>query len=252
MGFTLGSLFAGFGGIDLGFERAGFQALWQVEFDDYARLVLEANFPNADRTIFDVRNANRENLKRVDVVAGGFPCQDISASGHRAGIGGARSGLWGQMHRVIDELRPKFAVMENVSALLIPERGGGAPPIARVCGDMAEVGYDCEWAVLSACRFGASHMRERVFIVAYPHSFRLEKLGLDGEFAPLVFKELPTASSISIRGSLWEEAELEAVGLVDGVSHDLGAIKGFGNAVVPHQAEWIARRIRTLLESAVG
>lgn len=249
MSFTVGSLFAGFGGIDLGFEWAGFETIWQVEFNDYARLVLEANFPNADRSVIDVRNASAKNLKRPDVVAGGFPCQDISTAGPRTGIKGVRSGLWGEMFRIVDELRPCFVLVENVSALLIPEKGGGQPPIARVCGDLAEIGYDCEWTVLSACMFGASHMRERVFVVAYPHSFRLEKLGIDGEPTPLVFKELPTTSSISVCGPLWDQTQLETLGMADGISHDLGAIKGFGNAVVPQQAEWIARRIKLALES---
>lgn len=249
MSYTMGSLFAGIGGFDLGFERAGFNTVWQVEFDAYARQILEANFPHADRTITDVRNSNSGNLAWVDVIAGGFPCQDIStAGGLRIGITGKRSGLWSQMFRIVDELRPSFAVVENVSALLVPERSGAPPPIARICGDMAEIGYDCEWATLSACMFGASHMRERVFIVAYPHSLRLERLGVHGELAPLVFKELPTASSVSICGPLWDETQLEACGMADGVSHDLGAIKGFGNAVIPHQAEWIARSIRKLLE----
>lgn len=116
-GFTIGSLFAGIGGFDLGFERAGFKTLWQVEINEWARKVLAKNFPHAERYA-DIRECGRHNLRPVDVICGGFPCQDISNAGLRAGIEGERSGLWSEMHRIIGELRPRLVLVENVAALL--------------------------------------------------------------------------------------------------------------------------------------
>lgn len=114
---TMGSLFAGIGGFDLGFERAGFQTVWQVEINDYCRKVLAKHFPHAER-FEDVRECGAHNLKPVDVICGGFPCQDISNAGLRAGIDGERSGLWREYARIISELRPKAVLIENVAALL--------------------------------------------------------------------------------------------------------------------------------------
>ena len=161
---TVGSLFAGIGGFDLGFERAGFEVVWQVEIDEWARKVLAKNFPKAERYA-DIRECGIHNLKRVDVIVGGFPCQDISNAGLRAGIGGARSGLWGEMLRIVRELQPRFVLVENVAALL--GRGMG-----RVLGDLAAIGYDAEWEIVSATDVGAPHLRERVWILAYPQSER--------------------------------------------------------------------------------
>lgn len=157
---TLGSLFAGIGGIDLGFERAGFKTVWQVEIEPYCRKVLARHFPVAER-FEDVRNVGKHNLRPVDVLAGGFPCQDISNAGKRAGIDGERSGLWSEYARIIGELRPRFVFVENVAALLV--RG-----IDRVLGDLASHGYDAEWEVISAADVGAPHLRRRLWIVAYP------------------------------------------------------------------------------------
>jgi len=162
---TVGSLFAGIGGFDLGFERAGFKTLWQVEIDPYCRRVLERHFPHAER-FADVRECGRHNLKSVDVITGGFPCQDISNAGKRAGIEGERFGLWTEMRRVICEVRPQFVVVENVAALL----GRG---IERVLGDLAESGYDAEWDCIPASAFGAPHQRDRVWILAYAEHDRI-------------------------------------------------------------------------------
>jgi DNA (cytosine-5)-methyltransferase 1 len=161
---THGSLFAGIGGFDLGFERAGIKTVWQVEIDPFCRKVLEKNFPHAER-FDDIRGCGRHNLTGVDVIAGGFPCQDVSNAGKRAGIDGTRSGLWSQMRRVICELRPRIVVVENVAALL----GRG---LERVLGDLAESGFDAEWDCIPAFAVGAPHRRDRVFIVAYPKQQR--------------------------------------------------------------------------------
>lgn len=158
--FTFGSLFAGIGGFDLGFERAGLKCLWQVEKDKYCLKILEKHWPNVQR--FD-DILTLKNPPYVDVICGGFPCQDISNAGKRKGIKGERSGLWTEMLRIICEVRPKYIVVENVAALI--NRG-----LSTVLGELAESGYDAEWQVLSAAAFGAPHLRERVFIVAYPRN----------------------------------------------------------------------------------
>ena len=168
---THGSLFSRIGGIDLGFERAGIDTLWQVEIDPYCRNLLEMRFPNAAR-YEDVNKVGSHNLQPVDIISGGFPCQDISYAGKGAGIDGSRSGLWSQLHRVIGELRPRFALIENVPALL--KRG-----LDRVLSDLADIGYDAEWQVISAKDVGAPHLRKRVWIVAYPRCERSD--GWSGE-----------------------------------------------------------------------
>lgn len=161
---THGSLFAGIGGFDLGFERAGIKTVWQVEIDPFCRKVLAKHFPEAER-FEDVRKVGIGTLSTVDVVCGGFPCQDISVAGNMLGIQeGERSGLWFEMRRVVSELRPRFVCVENVSNLL-------AGDVGRVLGDLAALGYDAEWECLSAAIVGAPHIRDRVFILAYPTGF---------------------------------------------------------------------------------
>lgn len=158
----MGSLFSGIGGIDLGFERAGYEIAWQVEIDPWCRKVLAKHFPHAER-FNDVCECGAHNLSPVDVVAGGFPCQDISVAGLAAGINGRHSGLWREMARIVGELRPAFVLVENVAVLL----GRG---VERVCGDLAEIGYDAEWEIISAADVGAPHLRHRIWIVAYPQA----------------------------------------------------------------------------------
>ena len=156
---THGSLFSGIGGIDLGFEWAGIETKWQVEIDDYCQKLLSIRFPHTKK-FTDVRKVGSHNLEKVDIISGGFPCQDISVAGKGAGIEGERSGLWTELHRVISELRPRFAFIENVPMLTI--RGG-----ARVISDLAEIGYDAEWQIVGADDVGAWHRRKRIWIVAY-------------------------------------------------------------------------------------
>jgi DNA (cytosine-5)-methyltransferase 1 len=169
----VGSLFAGIGGFDLGFERAGMQTLWQVEQSEFRRDVLARHFPDAER-FEDVREVGAHNLAPVDVICGGFPCQDISLAGKGAGIDGDRSGLWSEMFRVVCELEPRWIVVENVPALT--SRG-----LDRVLRDLAAGGYDAEWDCLPASAFGALHRRDRLWLVAYPAAeSRLEGAGRSG------------------------------------------------------------------------
>lgn len=167
-------LFSGAGGGILGSELLGIRTICAVELEPYPASVLLARqndgllqpFPIWDDVCtFD----GRPWRGLVDVVSGGFPCQDISAAGKGAGIDGARSGLWREMHRIINEVRPEFAFLEN-SPLLV---GRG---LARVLGDLAEIGYDAEWLVLGADDVGAPHVRKRIWILAHdPHANGLQR-----------------------------------------------------------------------------
>ncbi len=185
-------LFSGIGGFSLGLERAGMRTVAFCEIDPYCRRVLAKHWPdvpifgdireltgaevlaNADggrplelepvnRGIRAARVAQEEPARHsgIDVICGGFPCQDISVAGKGTGIGGERSGLWTEYARIVGELRPRYVIVENVAALL----GRG---LSTVLGDLAALGYDAEWHCIPASAVGAPHRRDRVWIVAYP------------------------------------------------------------------------------------
>jgi DNA (cytosine-5)-methyltransferase 1 len=161
----IGSLFAGIGGLELGLQ-AGLElegvpcrVVWQVEQDDYCRAVLARHYPHALR-FEDVRQVNQDNLPPVDIICGGFPCQDISEAGKGAGLDGDRSGLFFDMLRIVRELQPRLWVMENVPA--ITYRG-----LDDVLRSMAEARYDARWGCLRASALGAPHRRERWFCVGW-------------------------------------------------------------------------------------
>jgi DNA (cytosine-5)-methyltransferase 1 len=223
---TFGSLFAGIGGIDLGFERAGMVCKWQVEIDDYARRVLEKHWPDVRRHD-DVRTWPQPDTGYVDIIAGGFPCQDVSAAGKRVGINGERSGLWFEMLRVVRQLRPRIVVVENVAGLL--DRGAG-----EVYGSLAEIGFDARGEVLSSCMFGASHARERVFLVARTDSEPWRRQRWWQRFTG----ESPQEWDVCER-----EIEPRVARMADGIPNRLDRCEKLGNAVDPRVAEWIGRRI---------
>lgn len=160
---TFGSLFSGIGGIDLGLERAGMTCRWQVEIDPFCQKVLAKHWPLVPK-YGDIREVTGDELERVDLLAGGFPCQDLSCAGKRAGIDGERSGLWREYARLIGELRPRYVLIENVPGVLANE------PMRRVLGDLSALGFNAEWQSLPAAAFGAPHIRYRVFIVANSES----------------------------------------------------------------------------------
>jgi DNA (cytosine-5)-methyltransferase 1 len=172
---TFGSLFAGIGGADLGFERAGMTCAWQVEIDAKCRTVLERHWPDVDRSIVDVRRANG-NTRAVDLICGGFPCQDVSVAGKREGLAGERSGLWFQFLRILTELTPRWVVVENVPGLL---SSNGGRDFAVILRGLAQLGYGVCWRVLDAQYFGVAQRRRRVFVVGH--------LG-DGRAAEVLFE----------------------------------------------------------------
>jgi DNA (cytosine-5)-methyltransferase 1 len=159
-----GFLFAGIGGIGLGLERTGgFKVHWQVEIEPYAQKVLQKNWPDA-YLHDDVKTFPPADLHcDADVIAGGFPCQDISTAGSGEGLTGARSGLFFEIVRIAQRLRPKYLLLENVAALIV--RGMG-----DVLRELAKIGYDAQWHCLPASAVGAPHRRDRVFIVAYTNN----------------------------------------------------------------------------------
>lgn len=164
---TYGSLFSGAGGFDIGIERAGLSPAWQCEIDPQASSVLARHWPKVTR-FTDVREIGPNDVGPVDVVIGGFPCQDLSVAGKRKGLSGERSGLFYEMLRVIGLCRPRYVVLENVAGLLSSDDGRD---FARVLRGLAECGYFGAWRVLDAKYFGVPQRRRRVFgVFARGHS----------------------------------------------------------------------------------
>lgn len=164
MKLRLLDLFSGIGGFSLGLERSGnFETVAFCEIEPYPRAVLKKHWPNV-KVYEDVKELSRERLEAdglgVDAICGGFPCQDISTAGRGAGLAGERSGLWFEFHRLIKEIKPQVAIIENVSAL----RSRGLDQVLR---SLAEIGYDAEWHCIPASAVGAPHRRDRIWIVAY-------------------------------------------------------------------------------------
>lgn len=158
-------LFSGCGGFTLGFERAGMKTVAFCEIDRDCANILKKHWPKVP-LYNDVRKLNAIRFKgTVDVVCGGFPCTDVSISGDKAGIDGPETSLYKHMLRIIGECRPKYAIFENVAGLLTGNRGRW---FAKFLYDLAEIGYDAEWNNIEAAYVGAAHLRDRVWIVAYP------------------------------------------------------------------------------------
>lgn len=183
----IGSLFSGYGGLDLAVMNVtGAEVAWHCEWEDAPSKILDKHFlgvPNYK----DVTKVDFTQVEPVDILTGGFPCQDLSLAGKRAGLKeGTRSGLWSEFARAIEELKPRLVVIENVRGLLsatatnphleqcawcMGESGDGEPPLralGAVLGDLADLGLDAKWTGVRAADAGAPHNRFRVFIIAYP------------------------------------------------------------------------------------
>lgn len=297
---TVLDLFSGIGGFSLGLERAGMRTVAFCEIDPWCRAVLGKHWPgvpvfedvrtltaqtladaigntgaDSGRPAFVQRNVLEETGRSetasgpatggtwpVDVICGGFPCQDISVAGKGAGISGSRSGLWSEFARLIGEIRPRYAIVENVAALL----GRG---LSTVLGDLAEIGYDAQWHVISAADVGAPHLRQRVWIVAHPNnqwelqpqgSERYER-GWAGNSGEDVSDANDSTSSrqrehgwqvhalaepIRLDGGSsfdWWAVEPDVGRVAHGIPHRVDRLKGLGNAVVPQIPEIIGRAI---------
>ena len=158
-------LFSGLGGFSIGLHAAGHETVAFVEIEPYAQKVLKKRFPGipiySDVTKFGENEI--EELGQIDIICGGFPCQDLSVAGKQGGIHGERSGLYDEIIRIAGICRPRFIVLENVANLISKPEWFG-----YVLGRLAEIGYDAEWEIISAADVGAPHLRKRIWIVAYP------------------------------------------------------------------------------------
>jgi DNA (cytosine-5)-methyltransferase 1 len=244
--FTVGSLFSGIGGIDLGLERAGFKVKWQSEIEPYSCRVLKkhwADIPN----LGDITQIKWNEVEPVDVIAGGYPCQPFSLAGTRKGNDDERY-LWDYFCEAISVLRPRVAFLENV-------RGHYTLGFDRVLGDLASIGYDAEWQTVSAQSVGAPHKRERLICLAYPISESVgasaDSFDKDGEasgqewgreFFPITRRRCTTQRPFE-----WWRVEPCVDRMVDGVPDRLDRLRGLGNAVVPQVAEYVGSIIRSIL-----
>lgn len=243
------ALFAGAGGGILGGKLLGWQTVCAVEREPYAASVLVARQNDGILTPFPIWDDvctfdGRPWRGRVDVVSGGFPCQDISCAGKGAGIDGERSGMWVEMARIVSEVRPAYVFVEN-SPMLV-SRGLG-----RVLGDLATLGYDARWGVLGASSVGAFHQRERIWILAiHANSDRREAiqplqplLETENGYAGYARHLAGTVGLDGLRGFV--DAGVQRKG--NAVAGSVDRFKAIGNGQVPGVA---ALAWETLLEPA--
>lgn len=255
-------LFSGIGGFSLGLERTGaFETAAFCEINAHCRDVLARHWPDVP-CFEDVTTLRGESVGTIDVICGGFPCQDISIAGDGAGLDGERSGLWREIARLVRELRPQLVLVENVAALL----GRG---FDRVLGDLAALGYSAWWRCIRASDVGARHGRDRVWIVAYPEhrgvSFGrriasacealLRSIGVSGDDAP---RSQQQASQVvgsrppflgRIPQTPWR-VEPGMGRVADGVPERVGQLRAYGNAVVPQIPELLGYAILESMREA--
>ncbi len=275
---TVGSLFSGIGGLDLGLERAGMEVIWQSEIDPYACKVLSKHWPKVPNH-GNIKEIRWGDIVRPDIICGGYPCQPFSKAGARKGTDDPRH-LWPWVREAISVLRPKYAILENV-------RGHLSLGIDVVLGEMASIGYDAEWRLVSASSVGAPHLRERVVIVAYPNSSDapngrqrtnvpsqsldwsnvgsgsgsdVREVGLGSsrqdramahasskrrlDWQPEVLTAERRLTSFSeLTDSSWWLAEPDVGRVAHGVPSRVDRLRGLGNAVVPQVAELIGRMV---------
>jgi DNA (cytosine-5)-methyltransferase 1 len=237
------SLFAGIGGLELGLERAGMTVVGQVEIDEYCRRVLAKHWPDVPRHD-DVRTAaewwTSQERPRVDVICGGFPCQPFSDAGLRQGLADERWG-WPWFADILRVVRPRHVVVENVPGLL---RWDGGTAFGIILADLAELGFDAEWGVFTACAVGAPHMRRRLFVLAHAQVDAVPG-ALPHHPRPAAFdRNEPRGSHRGTRRNWWlREPALDRVayGAARSVVYD--ELHALGNAVVPQVAEHVGQLI---------
>jgi DNA (cytosine-5)-methyltransferase 1 len=265
--FKVLDLFSGIGGFSLGLEATGgFETVAFCEIEPYPIAVLKKHWPNIP-VYKDVKTLTKERLDAdgifVDVICGGFPCQDISLAGKGAGIAGERSGLWFEFHRLIKEIKPKVIIAENVSAL----RSRGLEEVLR---SLFEIGYDAEWHCIPASAVGAPHRRDRIWIVAYPNtqfgrgeqSIGVSSSGKTWDKFGGSHSDVANASGKRLQRDEWQrqagtqeqpsghftkcswwDIEPNVGRMADGVSHRAHRLRALGNAVVPQIPQMIGKAI---------
>jgi DNA (cytosine-5)-methyltransferase 1 len=252
MTLTVGSLFSGIGGFDLGLERAGMQVRWQVEIDPFCTQVLAKHWPDVPR-YGDITTLDFTEVDPVDLICGGFPCQPVSLAGKRQGQDDVRW-LWPEFARAIRVVRPRYALMENVPGLL----GLGMGDVLR---DLSELGYDAEWQSIPAAAVGAPHLRWRVWILAYPEGDRrgsrrawgfdasserpCEPVGAfqdaantDRQGLAVGQEQLLLGQRQTVERSDWWAVEPDVDRVVTGLPGRVDRLRALGNAIVPQVAEY--------------
>ena len=245
--WTVGSCFAGIGGFELGLQMAfddydlKHQVKWQIEQNAFCQRILKKHWP--DSKIYDDIKTTKE-IEPVDIMIGGFPCQDISVAGKQKGIEyGEKSSLWFEMLRIIGDIRPRIVVLENVPAII---RVGGP----KVVGGLAAIGYDCEWSIISARQFGAPHSRKRWFCVAT----NSKSVSNDRRINRWLFKtkesgksqhaEISNSDQNEIRNR-WRDFPTQPPFCDgnDGIPDRVARLKALGNAIVPQCSQWVFKQI---------
>lgn len=223
----IGSLFSGIGGLELGLERAGLgHTVWQCESDPHARRVLAKHWPNVP-CFEDVVGLRPPD---ADIICGGFPCQNLSPAGKRAGLSGEKSGLWYEYKRIIEVKRPSWVVIENV-------HHGWRKWVPTVRRQLAEMHYESVSLRLAASDVGASHRRARAFVIAHPNGEYIRELSRrwcrsrgEGAAQPVIPSRWAGVPTVARAG--------------DGVPHRMDRLRGLGNAVVPQVSQVIGTYIR--------
>jgi DNA (cytosine-5)-methyltransferase 1 len=245
---TVGSLFSGIGGIDLGLERAGMQIRWQVENDPYCNRILAKHWPDVKR-YGDIRSLDWSQVERVNLLSGGFPCQPVSQGGLQKGSSDERW-MWPDFYNAICEINPDWVLAENVPGLLSIESGQLFGSILR---DLAEMGYDAEWGSLPSAAFGTHFRGERVYVIA--NRSQANCLRRKGEW------QNPMGSTFSraeFERLVQREIQLcvpagKSQRVSDGISGRVDRLRALGNAVIPQVAEYLGGLIvSSSRESASG
>jgi DNA (cytosine-5)-methyltransferase 1 len=235
-------LFSGIGGFSLGLERTGgFETKAFCEIDPFCRRVLEKHWPSVP-CFEDVTTLRGESVGEIDVICGGFPCQDISSSGLKVGLGGKRSGLWSEFARLVGELRPRFVVVENVTD--ITSRGLG-----EVLGSLASLRYDAEWHSIPASFVGLPQARNRLWIVAHTDGGGCEERAERDRAGPIVVIRADD-DRLALAKRRAREAALGICRVADGLPGGVDRLRALGNAVVPQIPELIGNAILESLEAA--
>ena len=233
-------LFSGIGGFALAARWAGIETVAFCEIAEFPRKVLEKNFPGVP-IHKDIRELDGSKYAGIDIITGGFPCQDISRAGKQEGIRGQSSGLFFEMLRVIDEAKPRFVLAENVGAL----RSNG---LSDVLKELAKIGYDAEWNSIPAHAVGSPQVRDRVWIVAYPmqQGETRRRPGWIGRRCSSQGKirRYSRCGYEKENVQLWIEPGVDRV--VNGLPNKVDRINSLGNAIVPQVAYEILRTIRSV------
>lgn len=250
-------LFSGIGGFSLGLERVGMETVAFCEIDEHARSVLARHWPKVpcydDVTTLSRARLEADGIHLPDLICGGFPCQDLSVAGRRAGIEAERSGLWSEIVRLVSEIRPKFVLVENVANLISGPTGRPGTWFGRVLGDLASLRYDAEWHCIPASAVGAPHTRDRVWILAYPQQEqRICPVFNPDNASKTIRRNAAIRSETGVRSQMgtsrrsipgkWMD-QPNPVGMVDGFSDWPHRLARCGNAVVPQIPEMIGRAI---------